>query len=167
MKAENDVKNYLLGISENGGAYFTGSTTKDALSYKTGEEMTFKIRVKCADEYLPVPYIKYTLEGDDGEKSSGIIKAESDGWFYVKASVKSPGFVHLIANACDENQNELECVDAFEGGAGAETDKLVCGTDVPEDYFEFWDWIKAEAYKTEPEIIYKKQFYLNVIIKRL
>ena len=39
--------------------YFVGTTTKNPLEYKIGEQIVFKIRVKYMDDYLDIPYISY------------------------------------------------------------------------------------------------------------
>ena len=157
MSQEKDVRNFLLGISENSKIYFVGSTTKNALEYTVGEEMVFKIRVKADGEFLEIPYVYYTLEGDDGEKSCGYEKCADDGWFYINTSLKKEGFVHLIAKACDDEKNVIDGIDIFEGGAGADIERLTCGTDVPENYFDFWNSLKEKTFETAPEVIYKKE----------
>ena len=45
----------------------------------------------------------------------------------------------------------------FEGGAGADVDKITCDTPEPEDYLEFWDDLKKTAFALENEVIYEKE----------
>ncbi len=159
MNVEKSVENFLKGINESTKAYFVGSTLENPLEYKVGDEIVFKIRVKTADEYIDVPYISTEISGDDGQSSKGMIKKSDDGWFYISTKLERDGFVHVIARACDSEQKAIPNIDIFEGGAGADIEKIVCGTPVPEDYFEHWAWLKSEVEKVEPEVIYEKELF--------
>ncbi len=108
---------------------------------------------------VDVPYVSYTLEGDDGKSLLSFCPPAIDGWFYIKTSLNCQGFVHLKATACDEDQKEIDGVDIFEGGAGAEVESITSGSEIPDDYFQFWDRLKSEIEETEPKVIYKKEFY--------
>lgn len=158
MDAEKSVRDFLLGISEKSRMYFVGTTERNALEYKANEPIVFKIRVECDGKPLQVPYIHYSTEGDDGVQTEGYINATDDGWFYIETSLKRDGFVHVIAEACDENKCVLENIDKFEGGAGADVEKIKCETDTPKDYFDFWKKLKQEAYAIPKEIIFEEQF---------
>lgn len=158
MNAEKAVRDFLKGISETNGVYFVGSTIKNPIEYKIGETMTFKLKVKTESGDVPVPYIYYTCEGDDGVKTVGYSAVSEDGWFYFDTSISRAGFVHVTAKACDENKEIIDDIDIFEGGAGADIDRITIGTEEPEDYLEFWDWLKGEACKTEPEILFEEKF---------
>ena len=136
---------------------FVGSTTKNALSYTVGEPIIFKIRVENDDKVVNIPYIRYYVEGDDGEKSEGYIEPNVDGWFYIETSLKRNGFVHLIAKACDENREIIERVDKFEGGAGADIDKISCVTKTPCNYLDFWSAVREEAFSIPKEVIYHQK----------
>ena len=155
---EKEVYNFLNGVSETTKVYFEGGSTKNPLEYRVGEEMVFKLRVKCEGNYVDVPCIKYTIEGDDGEKVTGFKKPDADGWFYLTTSLKRDGFVRVIAEAYDEEENKLPRIDKFEGGAGADIEKITLATEIPEDYFEFWDWLKKETEAVAPEVIYEREF---------
>ena len=120
MNAEKAVRDFLKGISETNNVYFVGSTTKNAIGYKAGETITFKLKVKTENVDVPVPYIYYTCEGEDGVKSDGYVSTSEDGYFYFDTSIKRDGFVHVIAKACDENKEAIDSIDIFEGGAGAD-----------------------------------------------
>ncbi len=159
MNSEKAVKDFFYGIHEHKKIYFTGTTTKNSIKYSAGDEIVFKIRPKTEEAYISVPYVAYTIEGDDGQKSAGVCTAAEDGWFYISAMISCAGFVHLIAYACDENKNRIEEIDAFEGGAGAEVESLRTGTDTPTDYFEFWGRLKTEVEQTEPIVLYKQEIF--------
>ena len=155
--AESDVKNFLLGINRNSKTYFTGTTLKNPIEYTVGEEIIFKIWVESDGVHVPVPYIQCYIEGDDGNKSENYIKADADGCFYIHTKLMCDGFVHIIAKACDEEKNIIEGIDVYEGGAGADVDKIECNTDIPDDYTEFWANLKQTAYSIPEEILFKEE----------
>ena len=134
--------------------YFVGTTLKNPLQYELGEKMIFKIRVKHMDGYLDIPHIWYSLTSDDGQKSEGYIEKNTDGWFYIEASISKSGFVYVQAKACDENKQLIEGIAAYNGSAGADVENILCATKTPEDYFDFWNKLKAEVESTEPEVLY-------------
>lgn len=154
---EKDVRNFLLGISEGKNAFFDGVTDKDAVSYKVGDKIIFKLRAQTQDDVLDIPYIKYSCTGDDGKKTEGTVKSADDGYFYIETSLDKCGFVRVIATALDEDFEEIKEIDIFEGGAGADIDKIECMTDIPDDYFEYWEELKKRAKSIPKEIIYEKE----------
>ena len=149
------VEKTELSQAEN--IYFEGSTTKNPLEYKPGETMTFKLQVKSGRNIVKVPYIYYYCTGDDGKLSTGYVKASEDGFFYFDTKCEKDGFVRVIAKICDENKRHLSNFAIFEGGAGADIDKIKCDTQEPDDYLEFWDGVKKTAFSLDNEIIYEKE----------
>ncbi len=137
--------------------YFIGTTLKNPLEYKAGEKMTFKIRAKYMDDYLDIPYVWYSLVSDDGQNKEGYIEKAEDGWFYIETSISTSGFVYVKAKACDENKQVIEGIEEYNGSTGADVDKIFRATKTPDDYYEFWDKLKAEVEKTEPEVLFSKQ----------
>lgn len=159
MNEPKAVVDFFDGVDEKDRVYFVGSSLKNPLTYTVDEEITFKLRVKSKQGYIDVPYVAYTLEGDDQKRSEGFAEPSEDGWFYISTSLARDGFVHLTANACDQNKEIIKRVEVFEGGAGADIDKIECAAEVPEDYFAFWDWLKGEVDKCEPEVLYEEEFF--------
>ena len=80
--------------------YFVGTTLKNPLTYTVNEKMVFKIRPKFMDDYLDVPYVRYSLISDDGQNREDYIEKSEDGWFYIEASISKCGFVYIQAKAC-------------------------------------------------------------------
>ena len=134
--------------------YFVGTTLKNPLEYAIGERIVFKIRVKHKDDYLDIPYIRYTLISEDGQNAEGYIEKSEDGWFYVEASMTKCGFVYVIAEACDAKKQIIDGIATFNGSAGADVGNILRATEIPCDYVEFWDKLKAEVEATEPEVLY-------------
>ncbi len=157
MYNDKAVKDFISGLSDRSDTYVSGYTDKNPLKYKVNENITFRLRVCRDNEIINIPYLLYTLEGDDGKKKSGYAKSLNDGSFVIQTSLSENGFTHLVAKACDENKSIIENITPFEGGAGADVDKIERSTDIPDDYFAFWDNLKAEIYKTNPKLIYKKE----------
>lgn len=156
MSIEKDVRNFLAGISENSKVYFDCETDKSPIEYKSGEKMTFKFCVRTDDGIVPVPYIQATSQGDDGKKTEQIIAASDDGYFYFKTEVERDGFVRVICTAMDENKNVIDGIDKFEGGAGADIEKIRLCTDTPADYLDFWEELKNDALSIPKKVIYEK-----------
>lgn len=153
------IQNLELGdVSD---IYFEGSTVENPLEYKAGETMTFKLNVKSGRDNVKVPYIQYTCIGDDGKTSQGYAAASEDGFFYFDTKCEKDGFVRVTARICDKNKRVLSAYKIFEGGAGADVDKIVCDTEEPDDYLEFWDSIKKTAFALENEVIYEKDISSN------
>ena len=137
--------------------YFVGSTLKNSLEYEPGELIVFKIRPKFMDDYLDVPYVKYTLSAEHGEKKEELIKSSSDGWFYIETTIPESGFAFVKAWACDENGEAINDIDPYNGSAGADVRNLKRATQMPDDYMEFWESMKKRVADSEPEVLYSKQ----------
>ena len=137
--------------------YFVGTTLKHPLQYAIGEKMVFKIRVKYMDDYLDIPYIRYSLVSDDGQAEEGYLPKGDDGWFYIEASISKSGFVYIQAKACDEDKQLIEDISVYNGSAGADIANILRGTRLPEDYLTFWDTLKGEVEATEPEVLFQEQ----------
>lgn len=147
----------VISVDEAKNAYFYGTTTKNPLEYKAGETMTFKLCViESAKKIVEVPYIFYSCVGDDGKENSGFAEASEDGYFYFDTKCESDGFVRVTAKVCDENKRVLNSFKIFEGGAGADIDKIKCDTTKPADYDEYWEKLKKTAYSLKNEVIYEK-----------
>lgn len=125
--------------------YFIGETDKNPLSYTCGEIMKFVITPKCGDEFLDIPqfrFYKWTIKGDDQRIEEGLIPSLDRKPLVLTTSLNRPGFVRVIVEACDGEKQPLPGVDRFEGGAGAEIEKIELDGIVPDDYNEFWENLK-------------------------
>lgn len=102
----------------------------------------------------------------DGKESNGFVSPSEDGYFYFDTKCDRDGFVRVTAKACDENKRVLNSFKIFEGGAGADIDKIKCDTTKPSDYDEYWEKIKKTAYSLENEVIYEKDMSdSNFVVK--
>ena len=119
--------------------WLKGATDKDAVAYRCGETMTFRIDVVGPDEELPTNgcFIAWTRTGDDGLREEGkepIVR----GPFVYRTKIDRPGFVRLQAKLVDEKgQRCAGCWSFFDGGAAAEIDKLETRPE-PKDFDDFW-----------------------------
>ncbi len=137
--------------------YFVGSTLENSIGYKTGDRIVFRIRPRFMNEYLDVPFVKYTLTVENGRDSEGCISASEDGWFYIETKLEKPGFAYVCARACDENGAFINDIEAFNGSAGADICRIKRGTKKPSDYAEFWESMKRAVDSVEPEVIYSER----------
>lgn len=134
--------------------YFKAETNKLPIAYKCGEKIVFKITAKenCCD--TEQKYVRWTLEGDDGKKSSGRASCP----FTVETTLDRPGFVHLVCNAYNENNDRLPDVDELQAGAGAELEKIPYCSTLPKDFDEFWSDIEGAVANHDTFAIKKEPY---------
>lgn len=132
--------------------YFTGTTEKSPVAYRVGEEMVFELRLARGGRPISCPIIRWSCEGDDGQKTQGEARGDSGQPLFIKTRITRPGFVHVFAQACDETGAPIEGIDPFEGGAGAELEKIACATQKPADFDAFWEETKSQIAEVPPEI---------------
>lgn len=84
-------------------SYFKITTNKPPLSYRVGEEICIFVRAyNCCNE-VPCRYFRFTLQGDDGQSTTGLGHSRPGEPFVLKTSCARPGFLHLNCVAYNEN----------------------------------------------------------------
>ncbi len=125
-----------------------------AVCYKVGEEMKFTFSVnKLAQN--PVEgklFLKWKRSGDDGKVEQGRNEISAGQAITLATTIDKPGFVRIEASLEDEAGHDLKS--KFDGGAGAEIEKLKQAVPEPEDFDEFWAKQKQElaAVAATPEL---------------
>lgn len=142
--------------------YFKLETDKPALSYKVGEKMIFKITARDHAVNIDCRYLYWTFSGDDGKQASGISQISKDKPLILETSCDRPGFVHLYCRAIDEYECADESFEEFNGGAGAEPEKILYHDDLPADYNEFWNKTKNTINNFTPVFTEKKKIEFGV-----
>ncbi len=115
-----------------------GTTDKDALSYKLGEEITFNISLKYdSKEIVGCRQFDYTVMADGAEPYGERISGK-DGQFSVTVPagyIKEPGTVSIRVTA---KSSKGIMLGSFIGGALVNMDEIVALTDMPDDFADFW-----------------------------
>jgi cephalosporin-C deacetylase-like acetyl esterase len=137
--------------------FFKGETDKNPLTYSANEKMVFTLKLLADGEIVKLPHAKIRIDSDDGRLEEFYLEPDENGIFTLETSLSRDGYLRVMAWACDEEKNIIEDLPLFEGGAGADIDRIKCETDEPDDYFEFWDRVKKEAAEIKPEIIFEKE----------
>jgi cephalosporin-C deacetylase-like acetyl esterase len=109
-----------------------------AVCYKAGEEMKFTFSVNKLVE-PPVEgklFLKWKRTGDDGKTEQGRTEISTAQSVSLVTSIDRPGFVHIEASLEDEDGHDLKS--KFDGGAGAEIEKLTQAVPEPEDFDAYW-----------------------------
>lgn len=118
--------------------YILGETDRDPLTYRVGETMRFDFCVHAADT-AAMRFFRWTIDGDDGRHEEGCIPARTGDGLTLRTACNRPGFVHVVVEACDGGRKPLPLVDRFEGGAGADIDRIRCSTAKPADYDAYFE----------------------------
>ena len=135
-----------------------GTTTKNAIEYKIGQEIVFKLHIETNDVSVPyIPYIKYLIKRDGDETVSGFAQQQEDGCFYVSTTLNCPGFAYLQAFACDQSKQIIESIAQFDGGAGADIYNINLGSEIPEKYMDYWENLKKTVYSTPLQVVSETQ----------
>ncbi len=147
-------------------AYFYGSTTKNAIEYKCGEEIVFDLTLIKDDKPLPCALFKWSCDTDDGNHFEGECDGKT-GKLTFSVKLEKCGFAHVVVTPYDENGEKLCDCDVFEGGAGADIMDIEQGLPEPEDFDEFWvktvkeiDGYSCEAYEKVQVESDNPNFYL-------
>lgn len=118
--------------------YFKGVCDKDALSYKSGEEIVFSVSLIEDGKPKGGQKVKYVRRGDDGKTDSGEFVSATDKPFVYKTSIAAPGYVHLRMEAVGDDGKPLKDADKFDGGACADFDKITPSAPEPKDFDKYW-----------------------------
>lgn len=144
-------------------AWIKGTTDKNPLSYRQGEEIVFTLELMEVEGDIPKGeyFLSWKRSDDYGKVESGEFPLANRPFTY-KTSLDRPGFVRLEAYVIDKNRKRFEkkftgdastpegrrAMNAFErarknvffdGGAGVEPERLTLSEDgEPRDFDEFW-----------------------------
>ncbi len=133
--------------------FFEIKTDKPALSYKSGEKMTFAVRTIHGLEYTGCSRFSWKLEGDDGKISSGEGSCLPTVPFKIETSCDCPGFVHLTLEALKADGSKDENVWISDSGAGADVDKITYNGKVPDDFDKYWGNIENSVSNFVPQLL--------------
>lgn len=117
--------------------YFSGTTEKSSVLYGAGEEIVFNVTLKADGVTAGCDSFLWRLEADDGNCSEGTADG-TDGTLRIKTSLKKEGFVYLNVMACGADGAPLSDVKEYNGGAGANVEKIYKLREEPADFDEFW-----------------------------
>ncbi len=134
-----------------------GTTTRDPLSYRVGEEMEFVFFLKdprAATSGKPL-FLVWNRRGDDGVVDSGFTTISVEKPVRVRTSLARPGFVHVTASvATFPTPDTVPPLLQFEGGAGTDIASLKPAATCPDDFDDFWARQRAllDAVSVESEV---------------
>ncbi len=133
--------------------YFVGTTDKNAVSYQLGEEIRFTVRLYAGAELASCAKFKYVLKADDGRDVETGYADGQLGMFKLTTKLDVPGFVNLQVIACDGDGNEINGVNYFKGGAGADISNIQKAKTEPEDFDAFWQGQLKKLNDTAPDLL--------------
>lgn len=142
--------------------YFHCTLDKPALSYKVGETMRFTVMAKENCLEIECRYVRWTLRGDDGKVRSGLGRCRFGMPLVLETTCDRPGFVHLNCKALRADGTEDPSFDVFDGGAGAEVDRLTYCDAIPDDFDDYWGQIEQTVRDFTPVLLQKTPYTVDV-----
>ena len=155
-------------------AWMKGTTDKNPLTYKPGEEMVFTVEPQNIKGEIPAGqyFLKWERTGDDGVSENGS-EPLTDKPFVYRTSIAKPGFVRLFATVVDatgapylrpfrkftgdpnspegrrvlKRMKKMKKTIFFDGGAAAGAETLRQAVPEPADFDAFWARQKEELNK--------------------
>lgn len=132
--------------------YFKSNTSKGDGSARCGETIRFALTLTDGNTTVGCPLFVWHWEADDGTVKDGTADGAS-GMLTIDTAVSIPGFIHLTVTACDAKGTPLEQYHPFEGGAGAEIDKIRHNLEEPKDFDAFWQTVLHRLDAVAPETL--------------
>lgn len=132
---------------------------------KAGEPIRFTLRL---DDAYDIPegkyFIRWRMFDDDGKKSEGKEPLPLAKPLVLEDTLAKPGFVRVSACVVDANGKEVRAHAKrsnervfFEGGAGADVDRVRSLVKMPADFDEYWANQKKRLAATPIEVIAKEE----------
>lgn len=143
-------------IQAQGTAYLYGETETDAVSYRVGDSIRFRIRLTDSADFgrtYRCAKLSWHAEADDGQTWSGTDHAGT-GRLTLTFSMNAPGSIRVTVEACDRDGAKLENVQPFVGGAICGLEQIRTGVECPADFDAFWQAQLAELDDVPPEVLY-------------
>ncbi|MBQ2378732.1 MAG: hypothetical protein II297_10055, partial [Clostridia bacterium] len=142
------------------------TTDKDPLNYRTGDTVTFTMKVFADNKHVSVPMIKYTLEGDGDAthtklKKTGTLTPDANGVFTLTCDVIDiPGYMRLEGDiySADGVTKWAETPDndrakALGAGILVNYEEITTVMPEPEDFDEVWEKRLGELEAVTPKIV--------------
>ncbi|MCQ2378522.1 MAG: acetylxylan esterase [Victivallaceae bacterium] len=140
------------GVRHSGEVKFNCMTERAPFgAYHCKEAIVFSIHPTLDDKPIREGQLFYTLAGDDGKKSEGIVKLTGNP-VKVTTTLDTPGFVRLTFTLHDADGKLFLGAGKFDSCAGADEEKISQIAE-PEDFDAFWAKQKARlaAVPLKPE----------------
>ncbi len=118
--------------------YFVGTCDKDALSYKVGEKITFKVQLCKEGKPVSGVKVKGYCEGDGIKREDVEFVADENTPFIYETSLNQAGSLMLFLTARNEKDRSIKGSEPYRGGAFADFDKIQKHKPIPTDFGEFW-----------------------------
>ena len=142
------------------------TTDKDPLNYRTGDTVTFTMKVFADNKHVSVPMIKYTLEGDGDAthtklKKTGTLTPDANGVFTLTHDVIGiPGYMRLEGDiySADGVTKWAETPDndrakALGAGILVNYEEITTVMPEPDDFDEVWEKRLGELEAVAPKIV--------------
>ena len=116
------------------GVFIDGRTCEGKCFYKVGEKITFSLKIGGVKEIPPGDWtFRWRRTGDDVKVEEGTAPLPFKDAFVYSTSIAKPGFVRLFAEIVGAGPNAK-----FDGGAGADFERIVQEQGEPADFDAFW-----------------------------
>ena len=134
-------------------AWIKGTTDRDPVSYKSGEEMTFTLSLEGVEGAIPEGeyFLDWKRSGDDGVVETGKLAVAGMPFTYA-TKIEKPGFVRIQANVVDKDGKRY--VKTFTGDATTPEGKAAMNRFERQNKAVFFDGgagADIAALRTEPE----------------
>lgn len=133
--------------------YFKCTTNKNPLEYTCGEKIVFTVSARDNRVDTGCRYVKWTLDGDDGQILSGFDACWGGHPLVLETTLKKAGFVRLSCTAYTTDYAPDPAFKPLVASAGADVDTLSYLDTIPDDFDAYWQNVKDLVDNFKPEII--------------
>ena len=135
--------------------YFKCATNKNPLEYAVGEKIVFTVSARDNRADSACRYVKWELDGDDGQHSDGFGSCWSGHPLVIETTLEKAGYVRLQCTAFNDSYAPDPSFETLCVSAGADVDTLSYLDDIPADFDDYWSELKSTVDNFNPQIIEK------------
>jgi len=123
-----------------GSAYLLCETDKNPLSYKLGEDVTFRVSMIAGGKLVSVPQFAYKYNPEYGSGKDGLVSGIGGQCYLTFKGLDKPGSIYLNVYAANRKGQKMTALNrTINASVVYDFNNLTHKLDKPSDFDSFWD----------------------------
>lgn len=142
-------------LNENGRITYLCETNKNPLSYKIGDNVTFRISLLSGYKLVSVPQFTWQYNTDDGNEKKGTVHGISGQFVITLDSLEAPGTGHLTVKCVNRKGYPIAALSdsVLDASVVYGFNDITTYKEKPSDFESFWNNKMVVLMETDPSAI--------------